>query len=78
MSHYVGNDLAMLQRQAVGHELLIRQRLLEALSTGGPRSRNVVVGIVGGEAWYARVVEPMLAAGEIVMRGGRGGRIGLP
>lgn len=56
----------------------VRARLLEALKVGGERSRNVVVGIVGGEENYQRIVVPMLAAGEIVMRRARGGRIGLP
>lgn len=59
-------------------ELERRSALLEALKIGGERSRNVVVGIVGGEENYKAIVEPMIAAGEIVMHRGRGGRIRLP
>lgn len=77
MSRYVGKDRVALYRQAVRDELAIRARLLEALRIGGDRSRNVVVGIVGGEENYRRIVEPMLAAGELKMRRARGGRIGV-
>jgi hypothetical protein len=77
MARYVGRDPAMQRRQAVSDELRIRAKLLEALRTGGERSRRMVVNIVGGEENFERIVRPMLAAGELYTRRCRGGRIGV-
>lgn len=65
-------------RAGVQAELEARRRLLSALETGGPRNRNVVQAIIGGAHMWDRVVKPMLAAGEIKVARGRGGRFGLP
>lgn len=65
------------QRRTVIIELETRRKLIDALKEGGPRSRNVVIGIVGGLDAYNRIVRPMLAAGELVMKRARGGRIHL-
>lgn len=58
----------------------IRAKLLRLLSKeyGGERSVRMVKIMAGGEEAFARVVRPMLKAGELVMRRCQGGRIGLP
>lgn len=66
-----------LRRACIAGEVAIRKRLIEALREGGARSRNVVIGIVGGLDAYNRIVRPMLDAGELVMKRARGGRISL-
>lgn len=66
-----------LRRAQIAGEVSTRLRLIGALREGGPRSRNVVIGIVGGLDAYNRIVRPMLAAGELVMKRARGGRIHL-